>query len=157
MPEEKNYEAIRNTGVEKSDFKQSGEISKPIESQKYEEKEIQAKAVPEGTPSADPENRTEPIKRFPRRDRPFKSGANGGYEAKESQRHARYKKKICRFCLDKNAEVSYRDSAVLGNYITERGKILPRRITGTCAKHQRDLSRAIKRARILAVLPFSVK
>ena len=64
-----------------------------------------------------------------------------------------YKKKVCRFCNQK-LKIDYKDADTLRRFITERGKILPRRITGTCAKHQRALSEAIKRARILALLPY---
>ncbi|MEJ5189221.1 MAG: 30S ribosomal protein S18 [Breznakiellaceae bacterium] len=64
-----------------------------------------------------------------------------------------FKKKVCKFCAQK-AAIDYKDADTLRRYTTERGKILPRRITGTCAKHQRELSTAIKRARILALLPF---
>jgi small subunit ribosomal protein S18 len=106
------------------------------------------------------EEKTEPVKRvFHRNTRPQRTGASGSgnFDQKDSLRHARYRRKMCRFCLDKNIKVDYKDTQTLGNFITERGKILPRRITGTCAKHQRDISRAIKRARILAALPFSVK
>lgn len=59
----------------------------------------------------------------------------------------------CRFC-SQNEEIDYKDSAKLRRYTTDRGKILPRRITGVCAKHQRKLTRAIKKARILGLLPF---
>jgi small subunit ribosomal protein S18 len=64
-----------------------------------------------------------------------------------------FKKKVCRFCTQK-LKANYKDADVLRRFITERGKILPRRITGTCAKHQRALALAIKRARIIALLPF---
>jgi len=64
-----------------------------------------------------------------------------------------FKKKVCRFCTQK-LKIDYKDGDILRKYITERGKILPRRITGTCAKHQRALAQAIKRARIIALLPF---
>ncbi|MDR0568296.1 MAG: 30S ribosomal protein S18 [Spirochaetaceae bacterium] len=64
-----------------------------------------------------------------------------------------FKKKVCKFCLQK-LKIDYKDPDVLRRFITERGKILPRRITGTCAKHQRALAVAIKRARVLALLPF---
>jgi small subunit ribosomal protein S18 len=64
-----------------------------------------------------------------------------------------FKKKVCRFCTQK-LKIDYKDADMLRKFITERGKILPRRITGTCAKHQRFLSQAIKRARIIALLPF---
>ncbi|HDD52667.1 MAG: 30S ribosomal protein S18 [Aquificota bacterium] len=67
-----------------------------------------------------------------------------------------YKKKVCRFCADEIQEIDYKDVKRLRNYLTERGKIVPRRISGTCAKHQRQLARAVKRARILALLPFTV-
>lgn len=63
------------------------------------------------------------------------------------------RKKICRFCTQK-LKIDYKDADALRRYITERGKILPRRVTGNCAKHQRMLAEAIKRARILATLPF---
>ena len=58
------------------------------------------------------------------------------------------------FCADKNAVIDYKDTNRLRRYVSERGKILPRRMTGTCAKHQRELAIAIKRARIIALLPF---
>ena len=63
------------------------------------------------------------------------------------------KKKVCKFCVQK-LKIDYKDADSLRRFITERGKILPRRITGTCAKHQRALAEAIKRARIIALLPF---
>jgi small subunit ribosomal protein S18 len=64
-----------------------------------------------------------------------------------------FKKKVCKFCTQK-LRIDYKDADVLRRFITERGKILPRRITGTCAKHQRALAMSIKRARIIALLPF---
>jgi small subunit ribosomal protein S18 len=64
-----------------------------------------------------------------------------------------FKKKVCKFCAQK-MKIDYKDADTLRRFITERGKILPRRITGTCAKHQRALALAIKRARIIALLPF---
>ncbi|MBI5327174.1 MAG: 30S ribosomal protein S18 [Deltaproteobacteria bacterium] len=65
------------------------------------------------------------------------------------------KKKVCRFCADKNMKADYKDFRTLKQFIGERGKITPRRITGNCAKHQREVATAIKRARILAFLPFT--
>lgn len=71
--------------------------------------------------------------------------------------HARRpKKKVCSFCADKVESIDYKDVAKLRKYVSERGKILPRRITGCCAKHQRQVTTAIKRARMIALLPFSV-
>lgn len=64
-----------------------------------------------------------------------------------------FRKKVCRFCSNK-AKIDYKDSDALRRFTTERGKILPRRITGTCAKHQRELAGAIKRARAICLLPF---
>ena len=64
------------------------------------------------------------------------------------------KKKVCAFCLDKSNAIDYKDVAKLRRYVTENGKILPRRQTGVCAIHQRELAQAIKRARIMALLPF---
>ncbi len=63
--------------------------------------------------------------------------------------------KICQFCADKNAVIDYKQADFLRRFVTEDGKIRPRRQTGTCAKHQRELATAIKRARHLALLPFS--
>ena len=67
----------------------------------------------------------------------------------------RTKKKVCAFCADKVESIDYKDIAKLRKYVSERGKIVPRRINGNCAKHQRQLTTAIKRARIIALLPFS--
>ena len=72
-------------------------------------------------------------------------------------RQRRMKKKVCSFCMDKNAVIDYKDIAKLKKYITERGKILPRRISGNCAKHQRELTIAIKRARNIALLPYTTE
>jgi small subunit ribosomal protein S18 len=64
------------------------------------------------------------------------------------------RRKVCRFCADASLEINYKDTRQLKYFITERGKIIPRRISGTCAKHQRALTREIKRARTIALLPF---
>ena len=70
------------------------------------------------------------------------------------QRARRPKKKVCMFCVDKVEHIDYKDIARLRKCVSERSKILPRRITGTCAKHQRQLTVAIKRARLMAMLPY---
>ena len=70
------------------------------------------------------------------------------------RRPMRRRKKVCVYCVDKNAVIDYKDTNKLKRYISERGKILPRRITGNCAKHQRALTVAIKRARHLALMPY---
>ena len=64
------------------------------------------------------------------------------------------KKKVCKFCVEKIDEIDYKDVQKLKRFITEKGKILPRRMSGVCAKHQRILASAIKRARLVALLPF---
>lgn len=69
----------------------------------------------------------------------------------------RSKRKVCAFCSEKAEKIDYKDVAKLRKYVTERGKILPRRISGTCAKHQRELTDSIKRARNIALLPFTTE
>jgi small subunit ribosomal protein S18 len=65
------------------------------------------------------------------------------------------RRKVCRFCADKSLVIDYKEVKTLKNFVTERGKIIPRRIYGTCAKHQRELTEAIKRARQIALMPYS--
>ena len=67
----------------------------------------------------------------------------------------RSRKKVCSFCMEKAETIDYKDTAKLRKYISERGKIVPRRVTGTCAQHQRHLTTAIKRARHVALLPYT--
>ena len=76
---------------------------------------------------------------------------------KRERGNRRPRRKVCSFCVDKVQEIDYKDAAKLRKFITERGKILPRRISGTCAKHQRQLTIAIKRARNVALLPFTAE
>jgi small subunit ribosomal protein S18 len=66
-----------------------------------------------------------------------------------------YRRKVCRFCADRDIVIDYKDPKVLKNFVTERGKIIPRRIYGTCAKHQRQLTEAIKRSRQIALMPYT--
>ncbi len=66
----------------------------------------------------------------------------------------RSRKKVCSFCADRVEKIDYKDAAKLKKFTTERAKILPRRVTGTCAYHQRELTTAIKRARYIALLPY---
>ena len=65
-----------------------------------------------------------------------------------------HRRKVCRFCADKELQINYKDVRTLKFFLSERGKIIPRRITGTCAKHQRTLTTEIKRARTIALLPY---
>jgi len=72
-------------------------------------------------------------------------------------RGRRPRKRVCAFCVDKAEGVDYKEINKLKKFVTERGKILPRRISGNCAKHQRQLTAAIKRARVMALLPFTTE
>ena len=75
-----------------------------------------------------------------------KGGKRGGFS----------RRKVCRFCADKMVLIDYKDPQTLKYFITDRGKIVPRRISGNCAKHQRKVSLAIKRSRMIALMPFAV-
>ncbi len=78
----------------------------------------------------------------------------GGRSAtKKKKKERKTTNKPCKFCIDK-IEINYKDEVLLRRFVTDRGKITPRRITGTCARHQRQLAHAIKRARAIALLPF---
>lgn len=72
-------------------------------------------------------------------------------------RGRRPRRKVCSFCVDKVEHIDYKDVAKLRRFVTERGKILPRRISGNCAKHQRQVTVAVKRARNIALLPFTAE
>lgn len=72
------------------------------------------------------------------------------------ERGRRSRRKVCAFCVDKIEQVDYKDAGRLKRYISERGKILPRRVSGNCARHQRQLTGSIKRARHVALLPFTI-
>ena len=74
--------------------------------------------------------------------------------AARPQNPNRRRRKVCAFCEDKIDYIDYKEAGRLSKYISERGKILPRRVSGTCAKHQRELQKAIKRAREVALLPY---
>ncbi|CAN2042041.1 Small ribosomal subunit protein bS18 [Candidatus Magnetomoraceae bacterium gMMP-15] len=76
-----------------------------------------------------------------------------GYKGRKHKRIF-HRRKVCRFCADKSLKIEYKDPKTLQYFTTERGKIIPRRISGTCAKHQRKLTLAIKRARTLALMPY---
>ena len=69
----------------------------------------------------------------------------------------RPRKKVCQFCADKSQEIDYKDVEKLKRFVSEKGKILPRRVTGTCALHQRKVTEAIKRARTIALLPYTAE
>jgi small subunit ribosomal protein S18 len=73
------------------------------------------------------------------------------------ERGRKPKRRVCSFCVDKIPFIDYKEAGKLRRFITERGKILPRRISGNCAPHQRQVTLAIKRARIMALLPFTIE
>ncbi len=75
-------------------------------------------------------------------------------DKREKRERGPYRKKICRFCAEKVSTIDYKDLARLQKFITERGKMIPARISGTCATHQRALARSIKQARFVALLPY---
>jgi small subunit ribosomal protein S18 len=84
-------------------------------------------------------------------------GGGGGGPHKRGKRNYVRKKKVCRFCVDRVDYIDYKKAEILAPFIQERGKILPRRMTGTCARHQRWLTVAIKRAQNIALLPFAAE
>ncbi|NMB25926.1 MAG: 30S ribosomal protein S18 [Firmicutes bacterium] len=77
--------------------------------------------------------------------------------ARERRRGRRGRRKVCNFCIDKVTQVDYKEVGRLRRYLSERGKILPRRISGNCARHQRQMTVAIKRARQVALLPYTAE
>ena len=93
---------------------------------------------------------------MPMRRKPEKNDRNARDVRNAGGRRRPGRRKVCRFCADKESRIDYKDARGLGNYLTERGKIIPSRITGTCARHQRALTTAIKRARTVALLPYTV-
>ena len=74
---------------------------------------------------------------------------------RDNRRGRKGRKKVCAFCVDKIDVIDYKDISRLRRFVSERAKILPRRVTGTCARHQRELTVAIKRARYLALMPYT--
>jgi small subunit ribosomal protein S18 len=87
-----------------------------------------------------------------------KAGAQGGQGGKDGQRRPMFRRrKVCKFCADKIDDINYKDTKLLMPFVPERAKILPRRISGTCAMHQRKLRTAIMRARQLALIPYTTE
>lgn len=83
-----------------------------------------------------------------------KNKKDSSYDDKNPNRFKKESKKVCVFCAEKSEVIDYKNAAKLRKYMTEKGKIIPRRTTGVCAKHQRELTTAIKRARVMALLPY---
>ncbi|HHL39585.1 MAG TPA: 30S ribosomal protein S18 [Deltaproteobacteria bacterium] len=91
------------------------------------------------------------------RERESRDGRGGrpGGRYHGGPRRGYHRRKVCRFCTNPEIKIDYKDAKALRPYITERGKITPRRVSGNCAAHQRKVSQAIKRARNIAILPFT--
>ena len=93
----------------------------------------------------------------PEKKRPAKKDNDGDMEGGDEKRGRGFaRRKVCRFCADKNAKVDYKDQSTLKYFVTERGKIIPRRISGNCALHQRAVAKAVKQSRGLALIPYLV-
>ncbi|HKR32111.1 MAG TPA: 30S ribosomal protein S18 [Terriglobales bacterium] len=94
----------------------------------------------------------------PTQDRgPRREGRPGGPGGREGGRKFFRRKKVCKFCVEKIDAINYKDVRLLSGFVAERGKIVPRRLTGVCTPHQRRLSAAIKQARNIALLPFAAR
>ena len=83
------------------------------------------------------------------------SNENSGHNSRGGRRRYYSRPRTCQFCSDKNVVINYKDTQLLSSFVTREGKIRPRRQTGTCAKHQRSVARAVKQARHLALLPYT--
>lgn len=83
-------------------------------------------------------------------------GGRGGGDKEGGEKRQFSRRKVCRFCADKNVAIDYKDPGTLKYFVTDRGKIIPRRISGNCARHQRTIATAVKRARMIALMPFAV-
>lgn len=91
-------------------------------------------------------------------DREERSGRAGGAGSDDrgDKKRSMGRRKQCKFCGDENLKIDYKDQALLKYFITDRGKLVPRRISGNCAKHQREIAVAVRRARMIALMPFAV-
>lgn len=87
----------------------------------------------------------------------FNKEGKGDVQRRKPGMGIRRRKKVCLFCSEEGKAIDYKDVATLRKYVSERGKILPRRVTGTCAKHQREITTAIKRARHIGLMPYVVE
>jgi len=90
-----------------------------------------------------------------REDRGDRNGGRGG-DGRDDKKRPVGRRKMCKFCGDETIKIDYKDAGLLKYFITDRGKLVPRRISGNCAKHQREISTAVNRARMIAMMPFAV-
>ena len=91
-----------------------------------------------------------------RDERSSRGGAGVGGDDRADKKRSVGRRKQCKFCGDDTLKIDYKDQALLKYFITDRGKLVPRRITGNCAKHQREIAVAVRRARMIALMPFAV-
>lgn len=89
-----------------------------------------------------------------REERGDRNGRGG--EDRDAKKRPVGRRKLCKFCGDETIKIDYKDAGLLKYFITDRGKLVPRRISGNCAKHQREISRSVNRARMIAMMPFAV-
>ena len=153
VAEEKVEEAVEEVAEEVKE-----EVEEAVEETAAPEEEADEEA-----PAEEPSNDEAPAEEAPadsapaeREDRPERAERG---DRPQGQRPAprggnRKRRKVCYFCAEKIAEIDFKDTTLLRKYISERAKILPRRVSGTCAKHQRQLTTAIKRARHMSLLPY---
>ena len=85
-----------------------------------------------------------------------RSGAMGGGGDRDGKKRSVGRRKMCKFCGDESLKIDYKDAGLLKYFITDRGKLVPRRLSGNCAKHQREIATAVNRARMIALMPFAV-
>ena len=124
------------------------------------EQQGQAPAASTGAPQGAPQGASGPRSSGPggsRPPRPAGPGGPGGGSGGGGGRKFFRRKKVCKFCTEKIDAISYRDVRLLQGFVAERGKIVPRRLTGVCTRHQRRLSLAIKQSRNIALLPFAAR
>ncbi len=161
MTEEKSNESIE-TGEDKAveeTAKESPETA-PADDNKSREAETKTETKPdEGSGRKSSSGAKTGSDREERKDRRSSSDnrPQRDYRSDQQSRVPRFRRKVCRFCHEENLEIDYKNREILERFITDRGKILPRRVTGTCAKHQRLLARAIKKARYIALIPYVEK
>lgn len=108
------------------------------------------------TPAPTEKKETEQGSRKPSSDSRDHRGSDGDDKPYQNRKYQKYKKKYCRFCASAELIIDYKNHELLLRYVTNRGKILPKRVTGNCAKHQRFLSREIKKSRSAGLMPFRI-
>lgn len=111
--------------------------------------------MPEETRAPEQASSSGPRTERPGGDRPRGAGRGPGGPGREGGRKFFRRKKVCKFCVERIEDINYKDYRLLGQFVAESGKIVPRRLTGVCAPHQHRLSSAIKQARNIALLPFA--